>query len=73
MMSYFLFYLIGFMIVYLFDKFHIPASTWRAVLVRVFVSLLSWLTVVLFILTALIDKIGELLDEKSTKKPYKWL
>lgn len=72
-MNYFWFYLIGFVIVYLFDKFHIPANTWRAVLVRLYVSLLSWLTILLFITTSLVDKLGEELDERTSKKPYKWL
>lgn len=72
-MNQFLFYLLGFFICYIMDKKMIPASTWRAVSVRLFVALLSWLTIALFILTSLVDWLGKTADDKFTKKPYKWL
>jgi hypothetical protein len=72
-MNPFLFYLLGFFICYIMDKRMIPAATWRAVSVRFFVALLSWLTIALFILTAIVDELGKRADDKFTKKPYKWL
>lgn len=72
-MIYLLFYLGGAVLVWMADKRTTYETGWISLSIRVGISLLSWLSVFVFIVVSVFRHIGELLELKYEYKLPKWL
>lgn len=72
-MVYLLFYLAGAALVWAADKRTTYENGWIALSLRVGVSLLSWVSLLVFLFVSVFKHIGELLEKKYDYNLPKWL
>lgn len=70
MLTAFLIYIVGFIIVYIFHKIENKEQTWDGLSRRIFVALFSWFSIFVYMIFWTIDILEYITDNKE---PPKWL